>query len=476
MRRSQLTRALSLALAMGFVVSGFLAALTECSTAGSSEALPAGDATSLRAPDGNAFSHSTATLPFEKELDFKVGNGIFKKLWVSAPSSTRSSDGLGPMYNARSCQRCHLKDGRGHPPSANWPDDNAVSLLIRLGIPTGPRSARPDPIYGGQLQDFAVAGVPIEGRPHVVWREEPVALADGSTVSLRRPVWSVSDLGYGAMDPDTRLSARVAPPMIGLGLLEMVPTGQITAFADPQDADGDGISGRPAWVVNTETGERQLGRYGWKASQPTIRQQSAAAFLGDLGLSTKPFPAGAGDCSEAQAACRAAPDGGSEATGLEVSETMLKLVTFYSAHLAVPARRGLTDAAVARGARVFAAAGCDGCHRPSMTTPADAADPALAGHTIRPFTDLLLHDMGPGLADGLPEGDAEAAEWRTAPLWGIGLTETVNGHTFFLHDGRARSVLEAILWHGGEAQAARDHVAGLAAEDRDALIAYVNSL
>ncbi|MDF1793922.1 MAG: di-heme oxidoredictase family protein [Thalassobaculaceae bacterium] len=475
-QRSQVIRAVTVFLLVGFAISVALACSFAGATADPADSLPAGDATSLHAADANAFSHSTATLPFEKELDFKVGNGIFKKLWVTAPSSTRSSDGLGPLYNARACQRCHLKDGRGHPPAANFPDDNAVSLLVRLGIPLGSRESKPDPVYGGQLQDFAIAGVEIEGRPYVTWSEELVALGDGTTASLRRPDWKIVDLGYGPMDAGTRISPRIAPPMIGLGLLEAVPAEQIVAYADPDDADGDGISGRAPTVTNVETAEHQLGRFGWKASQPTLRQQASAAFLGDMGLSTKAYRFGHGDCTEAQSVCRAAPDGGSEATGLEVSETMLKLVVFYSRHLAVPARRNVTDPAVSRGAALFADAGCGSCHRPSLTTAADADDPALAGHTIHAFTDMLLHDMGPGLADGLPEGDAEATEWRTPPLWGIGLTETVNGHTNFLHDGRARSVLEAILWHGGEAQSARDHVVGLDTADRDALIAYINSL
>lgn len=475
MRRIQVTRAFTAVLLAGFAVSMLLGSICE-TVADPSGALPAGDATSPHAPDVNAFSHSSATLPFEKELDFKVGNGIFKKLWVTAPSSTKSSDGLGPLYNARACQRCHLKDGRGHPPAANFPEDNAVSMLMRLGIPDGPRSNRPDPVYGGQLQDFAVPGVPIEGRPHITWTEELVALADGAEISLRRPDWSIVDLGYGPMDPQTRFSVRMASPMIGLGLLEAVPAEQILAYADPDDADGDGISGRASEVINAETGEAMLGRFGWKAGQPTLRQQAQAAFLGDMGLSTTARPFGQGDCTEAQTLCREAPDGASQATGLEVSETMLKLVVFYSRHLAVPARRDLTNPAVSRGEAVFAEAGCGSCHRPSLTTAPDAEDPALAGHTIYAFTDLLLHDMGPDLDDGLPEGDAEQSEWRTPPLWGIGLTEIVNGHTNFLHDGRARSVLEAILWHGGEAQAARDHVVGLDTADRDALIAYINSL
>lgn len=320
-----------------------------------------------------------------------------------------------------------------------------------------------------------MAEVPIEGRPHVVWTEQAVTLADGTTVSLRRPSWTVSDPGYGPMAPDTRLSPRIAPPMIGLGLLEAVPGDMIVAGADPNDADGDGISGRAAQVTNAETGARQLGRFGWKASQPTLRQQAAAAFSGDMGLSTTAHPDSAGDCTAAQSACRSAPDGAGP-MGVEVSETMLKLVTFYSRHLAVPARRNAADPQVRHGGTVFEATGCAACHYPTLATAADFEDPALAGQTIRPFTDLLLHDMGPDLADGLPEGDADGTEWRTPPLWGIGLTEMVSGHTSFLHDGRARSVLEAILWHGGEADAAREAVIQLGTEDREALIAYLNSL
>ena len=453
-------------------------ALLAGSEAGNGKAgsdLPGGAATSLRAPDGNAFSHSSSTLPFEKELDFKIGNGLFKKLWVTAPSSTRSSDGLGPLYNARACQRCHLKDGRGHPPSANWPEDNAVSLLIRLGIPEAEGTARPDPVYGGQLQDFAIAGIAVEGRPHVEWAEEEVTLADGTVVGLRRPAWSVADLGYGPMDPETRLSPRIASPMIGLGLLEAVPAETIRGWADPEDADGDGISGRAADVLDLETGGETLGRFGWKASQPTLRQQAAAAFSGDIGLSTSLLDDSAGDCTPGQESCRAAPDGAGR-SGYEISDQMLDLVTFYSRHLAVPARRNAAAPEVRQGEAVFSDIGCGACHRARLETAADYADPTLAGQVIWPYSDLLLHDMGEGLADGLPEGGASGVEWRTPPLWGIGLTEVVNGHSYFLHDGRARSVMEAILWHGGEAEAARKRFAALTAEDRAALIAFVNSL
>ena len=436
---------------------------------------PGGTATYTGPISGDSFSKSSTSLPFEKELDFKVGNGLFKKLWVPAPSSTKSSDGLGPFYNARSCQRCHLKDGRGHPPSANFPTDNAVSLLVRLGIPTGERSAKPDPVYGGQLQDFAMANIPIEGRPHVTWLEETVALSDGERVSLRRPTWTIADLGYGPLHADTKISPRIAPPMIGLGLLEAVPAEQIVQAADPEDRDGDGISGVAAQVLDQETAQLALGRFGWKASQPSLRQQAAGAFFGDIGLSTSLFPDGRGDCTELQGLCRTAPVG-ADPGAPEISDTMLDLVSFYSRHLAVPARRTPEDPVVLRGEQVFADSGCAACHRPSLRTSASGVDPALANQPIWPFTDMLLHDMGDGLADGLPEGMANGREWRTPPLWGIGLTERVSGHTFFLHDGRARSILEAILWHGGEGKAARDRVVALPRDARDALLTYINSL
>ena len=450
-------------------------ALASLGAALADERLPGGAATSLETPDRQAFSRPSATLSVERRLDFKAGNGIFLEPWFPAPGSTRSSDGLGPLYNARACQDCHVWNGRGRPPSVDKAQENAVSLLIRLGIPRGERTATPDPIYGRQLQDFSIAGVPGEGRPRVTWTEESVTLADGTVVTLRRPDWSISHLGYGPLDPRTLLSPRIAPPMIGLGLLEAVPEAVLAEYADPEDSDGDGVSGRLATVINAETSERQVGRFGWKASQPTLRQQAADAFSRDMGLSTPALRDGSGECTSAQTACRAAPNGAGPA-GVEVSDTMLTTVAFYSRHLAVPARRNADHPEVVRGERVFTSVGCGSCHRPSLVTGTDGVDPALAGQTIWPFSDLLLHDMGDDLADGLPEGSATGREWRTPPLWGIGLNETVNGHTFFLHDGRARSVLEAILWHDGEAQEARDRVAALPTEDREALLAYVNSL
>lgn len=451
------------------------------------EERPGGAATTNRATKTrNAFSQHSAGIGFEGESRFKVGNAIFRKIWVSAPASTKSSDGLGPIYNARACQHCHLKDGRGHTPAGNWPDDDAVSMFLRLSIPPQTEEQKrllaerrtnviPEPTYGGQLQDLSIQGHAGEGRMHIEYEDVPVELGDGTVVSLRRPTYSVTDLGYGPMHPETMFSPRVAPPMIGLGLLEAIPEAAIRANADPLDENGDGISGRTSEVWSNENQQVTLGRFGWKAGNPTVRQQSSDAFAGDMGLSTRMFARPAGDCTQAQEKCRAAPTG--EQNGKpEVTKQMLDLVIFYSQNLAVPKRRNPASPQVLQGKQLFNSIGCVACHIPTFKTGPINGQPHLSNQRIWPYTDLLLHDIGEGLADNRPEGVANGREWRTPPLWGIGLTHTVSGHTFFLHDGRARGIEEAILWHGGEAAAARDSYAALSKKERDALVAFINSL
>ncbi len=456
---------------------------TDFSVAEKYEAHQAGAATVPVKKTANAFSQPSANVSFEGELDFTVGNGLFRKLWVSAPSSTLASDGLGPLFNARSCQRCHQKDGRGHPPESR--EDSAVSMAMRLSVPDDSASneiadyiaTRPEPTYGSQLQDFSVPGIPAEGRFVVTYREEEISLSDGEIAYLRHPTYEIVDLGYGPLHQDAMFSPRVAPQMIGLGLLEAIPVSDILALADPEDADGDGISGRAQIVMSREHAVPMLGRFGVKATEPSIWEQTAAAFVSDIGISSPLFPEGYGECTKTQVACQSAPDGNTDVhDGAEIGVLGLELVTFYSANLGVPARRDVSDPDVLRGKKVFYETGCTACHTPKFVTHRLENQPEQSFQLIWPYTDMLLHDMGPALADNRPDGRATGREWRTPPLWGIGLTEQVSGHTYFLHDGRARSLLEAVLWHGGEAEAQKQTVVDMPAEDRAALIKFLESL
>ncbi|AXI63163.1 MULTISPECIES: di-heme oxidoredictase family protein [Pseudomonas] len=439
-----------------------------------------GGAATVRKTDQNSFSLPSANLPPSRRVDFSVGNSFFRSPWVIAPSTTTARDGLGPLFNTNACQGCHIKDGRGHPPPPDAP--NAVSMLVRLSIPDAPQYARlieqvgvvPEPVYGGQFQDMAVPGVAPEGKVRVDYTPVPVRFKDGTEVELRKPVLQFSQLGYGPMHPDTRFSARVAPPMIGLGLLEAIPEEAILANATAQAKENNGINGRPNRVWDDAQQKTVMGRFGWKAGQPNLNQQNVHAFSGDMGLTTslRPFD----DCTDAQIACKQAPNGNGPDGEPEVSDNILRLVLFYTRNLAVPARRGVNDAQVLAGKNLFFQAGCQSCHTPKYTTAANAAEPELANQVIRPYSDLLLHDMGEGLADNRSEFQASGRDWRTPPLWGIGLTQAVSGHTQFLHDGRARNLLEAVLWHGGEARAAQQQVLSFNAEQRAALLAFLNSL
>nr|WP_166417109.1 di-heme oxidoredictase family protein [Cochlodiniinecator piscidefendens] len=449
------------------------------------ETQSAGAATTRARNTADAFSQPSENMPFADELDFRVGNGLFRKIWVSSPSSTLATDGLGPIYNARSCQRCHLKDGRGHPPESA--EDSPVSMFFRISIPGSESdgiaeiedylATLPDPNYGTQLQDFAVLGHPAEYRMDITYDEIEIALSDGETASLRNPTYRAADLGYGPLHPDAMLSPRIAPQMIGLGLLEAIPAADILANADPDDLDGDGISGRANIVWSVEYDTPMLGRFGLKAGAPTVAQQSAGAFAGDIGISNPLFNTPWGECTELQTECRSAPHGDDAGqNGFEIDAEGLDLVTFYSQNLAVPARRDVEDPEVLHGKDVFYSTGCASCHTPKFVTARLEDQPEQSFQLIWPYSDMLLHDMGEGLADNRPEARATGQEWRTPPLWGIGLTEQVSNHTYFLHDGRARNLLEAVLWHGGEAQAARDTVVEMPSEDRAALIRFLESL
>lgn len=438
-----------------------------------SEAQSAGDATVPVLTDAQAFTLPSANLPEAERSTFQIGRTFFRKRWVPAPASTQASDGLGPLFNAASCESCHRRNGRSFPPDGF--EDSAASLVLKLSIPGNPE-ALPDPIYGTQLQDQAVAGQVAEGRVKITYEEVEVALSGGEIATLRAPSYAATDLGYGPMHPDVRLSPRVAPQMIGLGLLEAVPAEDLLAWADPEDSDGDGISGRPNSVWSVEHEQPMLGRFGLKAGTPTLRHQAALALSRDMGLSNPLFPDPWGTCTEAQTDCRAAPHGDGDVRGTEVDAAGLDLITFYSRNLGVPARRDVDDPEVLRGKEVFYTTGCTACHRPSFVTLRLQDHPEQSFQLIWPYTDLLLHDMGPGLADNRPEARATGREWRTPPLWGIGLTAQVSGRATFLHDGRARSLLEALLWHGGEAQSQRDAVVAMPPKDRAALLRFLESL
>ncbi|MCC9625974.1 c-type cytochrome [Thalassospira sp. MA62] len=451
-------------------------------------AYPGGE-TSVTDPKGRtAFTHHSANMAFEKRLDFKLGEALFQRLWVTAPTRTKAADGLGPIFNSRACNGCHIRNGRGHPIDDSQHGSGATSLLLRLSIPpqsidqlrdhlNGKLATIPDPVYGGQFQDFSVAGVPAEGRVHVRYETSEVTLSEGETISLQKPEYDMGELAYGPLHEDVMVSPRLAPAMIGLGLIEAIPDDVILAQADPEDKNGDGISGRVNRVWDIASQDMAIGRFGWKAGMPTLDQQNQNAFQFDIGLSTPLYPNGAGDCTAAQKQCMDAPNGNDpEFDNLEVHDQMTELVLYYTRHIAPPTRPNANDPDVIAGEEIFGTIGCAACHRPQYTLPENTENPELSEQVIWPYSDFLLHDMGEGLADHRPEAQASGTEWRTPPLWGIGRAKDVDSRSQFLHDGRARSILEAIVWHGGEAATARQAVIDLPPTERAKLIAFLSSL
>jgi CxxC motif-containing protein (DUF1111 family) len=436
-----------------------LAPTTDFTAPEPNEMLSGGTGTNVTVFTRDAFSQPTSAFAFDQRFEFDLGQAVFDRPWVAAPASTIASDGLGPYFNARSCSGCHIREGRGHPPQEG--DTNMVSMLFSLSDASG----APDPVYGAQFQDMAVTGMASEGKVRVRYEPVDYTYPDGETVTLRKPLYSTDT----QLSDGVALNPRIAPPMIGLGLLQAIEDEDILAHADPDDLDGDGISGRAERL-----GDGALGRFGWKHTTASIMEQSALAFSNDMGLSTWVFPAPYGDCTEAQEACITAFHG--DADGMpEVADELLDYVSAYSANLAVPARRDLDDPDVLAGKALFYQAGCISCHMPKHATGPDNP-PEVANQLIWPYSDLLLHDMGEGLADLTPTRDVPASEWRTPPLWGIGLTETVSGHTHYLHDGRANSLEEAILWHGGEATSAREAFANYTEAERARVLRFLESL
>lgn len=424
-----------------------------------------GGAATTDADGRDAFREIIPGLDGEARRAFSIGEALFDVDWVPEPGVPDDRDGLGPLYNATACGSCHPGGGRGAPPidGAQAP----VSLLIRVGV--GPDGTTPDEVYGDQIQTRAVPGLAPEARVRVEFDVVEGAYGDGTPYSLLVPRYLFDEWSAGEPAVPLSLSPRIASPLIGLGLLEAVPEAEITAGADPDDLDGDGISGRVNRVRDVETGLLVLGRFGWKANQPSLRQQTAAALAGDIGITSSLLPDE--NCTQRQVACLDAIDGDDP----EINDRSLDALVDFGRYLGVPRRPRAGDAEVRAGEDLFHRFGCAACHQPMMMTGV-AAEAPLSEQPIWPYTDLLLHDMGPGLADGRGDGLANSSEWRTPPLWGIGRTLAVSGHTRFLHDGRARSLAEAVLWHDGEGRFAREAFRTADAADRARLIGFLESL
>ena len=417
------------------------------------------------------FKQPVVPLAYDDRARFLAGNRVFNANWVPAPQSNNEfRDGLGPFFNARSCAGCHVNNGRGRPPLREGGRPDTMVMLLSISAAAGGAEPRPHPRFGGGFNYRAVPGIRPEGRVSVAYEELRGHFADGESYSLRMPRYEFSDLAFGPLGEDTLVSPRVAPPVIGLGLIEAVEAETILALADPDDADGDGISGRANFVPDPVDGEVKLGRFGWKAGAVSLRHQTAAALNGDMGITSPVFLAG--NCTEAQNACAVFASGGNP----EIRDQDFGDLVYYVQFLGPTARRHTEDAQVSRGEALFEEAGCAACHVPRMVSGAHPDQPMLSYMIFHPYADFLLHDMGKGLADDRPDFEASGREWRTPPLWGIGLTEQIGKHAFFLHDGRARGLMEAILWHGGEATSARRKVRAMDKAERTALIAFLNSL
>lgn len=428
-----------------------------------SEALLGGDTTIF--DDGDeAFAYPLRNMGDDQRALFQIGDGLFNRNWVAAPATPQGNDGLGPTYNAISCAACHDNNGRGATPTS--PTDPFLGLLLRLSLPGkdahgGPL---PDPNYGDQLNQFAILGVPNEGTPSVSYVEQAGTYGDGSSYSLRVPTYTISDLHFGPLGDGYLVSPRIAPQMVGLGLLEAVDESTIAGFATQN-------GGHENHVWDTAGGQLLVGRFGWKANQPSLEQQTFGAFHGDIGITSVLFPQK--NCPPAQTACaNALPS----LTQPNLSAMRGDAMAAHALGLAIPARRNLDDPSAQHGEQLFTQFGCATCHIPTMTTGALAGWDALSHQKIHPFTDLLLHDMGPDLADDRPDFEAGGSEWRTPPLWGLGLVQPIDGYLFLLHDGRARGFEEAILWHGGQGATARDAFRTATKSDRDSLIAFLQSL
>ena len=466
-----------------------------------SEYRPGGDTTVSIKPFAS-FELPVANLPDNQKALFHAGKALANQPWVKAPTITTARDGLGPIYNARTCLMCHINGGKGFMPDN--PDQALSGTLVRLSKPAS--DTRPidptlgvvaHPVYGDQLQTQSISlahqlrfsqpnlnhDVPPEAYIFVRWQAHPYQYPDGNRVELRTPKLEFNYLGYGPLGDDTLMGLRVAPTIHGMGLIELIPQAAIDALADPEDADGNGISGRINQVWDAESQSEKPGRFGLKANKASLAHTVAGAFTNDVGITNALVPNQ--PCTALQSQCLNSPNGnddnGLDAQGktkplVELPDDLLKLVVDFNRNIAPVARRNVNSKKVKQGRTLFYQVGCHQCHQPSYITADSEEFPHLANQTIWPYTDLLLHDLGPELADNRPDFLASGSEWRTPPLWGIGMSKAVNGSSALLHDGRARTVEEAILWHGGEAQSIKLAFTALASTQREALLKFVESL
>ena len=439
--------AASLSLLIFFILS--------CGGETNNASIKAGGQTSVNNRTSSGFEDPAANLSeenLEKHLD---GDLEFGNVFVTAPAPV--NPGLGPLFNNVSCESCHLGNGRSHPlfGDRNLRSPALVMVSDPEGEPAVPGGNPQVESIGNQIQDHAIRGVSPEGTIYLSWEEISGEYPDGTSYSLRKPVLDIILSDGLPLGENIQTSMRVPLPVIGLGLLEAIPEEILLELSDPDDSDGDGISGRPNMVWNQITSSTEIGRFGRKASSPNLRMQTARAYAEDMGVSNPELTLG-----------DAVPD---------ITEEQLELATFYVQTLSVPLRDDVDDSDVAEGEAIFSDIGCTSCHVSSLKTGEHPIE-EVSYQTIQPFTDLLLHDMGEGLADNRPDFQATGREWRTTPLWGIGLTRKILGRENFLHDGRARTLEEAILWHGGEAERVTERFKNLLEQKRNNLIKFLNTL
>ena len=472
-RQYGLMRIRQLPFALAAVALSFI-----CAADSGDDSLSAGTFTVPNA-DSSAYSQPAPALGERQHSAFLKGRANFNRRWVVFAVSA-GDWGVGPTFIADRCSACHAGGGRGGPPTAA--NEQLVSMLVRLSVPGTDVHGGPKPHqhYGDQLQNRALQGqspelqhgyapVPAEAEVYLDWDEHSVTLADGSEASLREPRLRIERFAFGELGADTMRSLRVAPPVFGMGLLQAVPEETLLALAEKQKRLG--VNGRPNVVWDAIDQRMAIGRFGWKAIQPSMRQQIAAAAINDMGVTSSLFPKQ--NCPEVQTLCRGEVPGNDP----ELTDGAWDEFELWALGLGVPARRHWGDDNVQRGAALFEHLKCAVCHVPTLrTTDYFARLPQLSKQTIHPYTDLLLHDMGDDLADHRPEYAASGRDWRTPPLWGLGLSMIVNGSGARLHDGRARNATEAILWHGGEAQASRESFARLPQRDREALLAFLDAI